>query len=91
MALSLVRKSSHFLEDLAKAKKFSESGFGSVPKVYVICKKDASITEDFQRWMINNGGDVSDVFEIPFSDHMPMLCTPQELCDVLLKIACKYA
>ena len=90
LALSLARPASLFLEVLTKEKNFSKSTYGSVPRIYVVCDKDMAIPEEFQRWMIENGG-TSDVFEICGTDHMPMICKPLELCDVLVKIAHKYA
>ena len=88
--MTLARPASLFLENFTKEKKFSENAYGLVPRVYVVCDNDLAIPEEFQRWMIENSG-VSDVFELRGTDHMPMLCKPQELCDVLVKIALKYA
>lgn len=90
LAKTLQRPGSLFLEDLAKAKNFSNDRFGSVPRVYVVCDEDMGIPVEFQQWMIENGG-VSDVVEIRGADHMPMLSKPQELRDTLVKIAAKYA
>ena len=90
MALTLARPSSMFIEDLTKEKNLSENAYGVVPRVYVVCDKDMAIPEEFQRWMIENSP-ATDVFEIRDADHMPMFCKPQELCDVLVKIALKHA
>ncbi|POO02717.1 Methyl esterase [Trema orientale] len=90
LASALARPSSLFIEDLSTAKKFSENAYGSVPRVYVVCDQDRAITEEFQRWMIGNGG-VSQVVEIQGADHMPMFCKPQETCNSLVEIASKYA
>ncbi|KAB1214682.1 Salicylic acid-binding protein 2 [Morella rubra] len=90
LAKTLARPSSLFIENLSKAKNFSNEGYGSVPRVYVVCEDDMGITKEFQRWMIENGG-VNDVMEIKGVDHMAMFSKPRELCVCLLEIACKYA
>ncbi|CAB4287534.1 unnamed protein product [Prunus armeniaca] len=90
LAKSLVRKSSFFREEVAKMKNFSNEGYGSVTRVYVVCDKDLIITEEFQRWMIANSG-VKNVVEIKGADHMPMFSKPQELSNAFLEIAQKYA
>nr|GMD01005.1 salicylic acid-binding protein 2-like [Ipomoea batatas] len=81
----LIRPSSLFLEDLSKAKKFSNEGYGSVKRAYVICTEDIGIPLDFQRWLIENIG-VAEVKEIKDADHMAMLSKPQQLCQSLLEI-----
>lgn len=88
LAKSLVRTSSLFLEDLSKMKNFSNEGFGSVTRVYMVCNEDKGIPAEFQRWMIENGG-VTNVVEIKGADHMPMFSKPQELCNSLLEIGNK--
>ncbi|KAE7999819.1 hypothetical protein FH972_004214 [Carpinus fangiana] len=90
LAKTLVRPASLFREDLSKAKNFSNEGYGSVLRVYVVCDEDLGISEEFQRWMIENSG-TKDVMEIKGADHMPMLSKPQELCHCLLEIARTYA
>ncbi|KAB1214680.1 Salicylic acid-binding protein 2 [Morella rubra] len=57
LAKALARPSSLFIEDLSKlAKNFSNEGYGSVPRVYVVCEEDMAVTKEFQLWMIENGG-----------------------------------
>ncbi|KAE7999817.1 hypothetical protein FH972_004212 [Carpinus fangiana] len=90
LAKTLVRPASLFREDLSKTKNFSNEGYGSVLRVYVVCDEDLAMSEEFQRWMIENSG-AKDVMEIKGADHMPMLSKPQELCHCLLEIARKYA
>ncbi|KAL6961539.1 Salicylic acid-binding protein 2 [Sarracenia purpurea var. burkii] len=90
LAKTLMRPSSLFLEDLAKAKKFSDEGYGSVVRVYIVCSQDKAITEEFQRWIIETCG-VEEVKEIKGADHMPMFSKPQELCNCLMEVANKYA
>ncbi|XP_057492278.1 salicylic acid-binding protein 2-like [Actinidia eriantha] len=87
LATTLMRPSSLFIEDLAKGNKFSDEGYGSVARAYVVCKDDNAITEEFQRWMIQNSPGVKEVVEINGADHMPMLSTPEQLCQTLIKIA----
>ncbi|XP_031095638.1 salicylic acid-binding protein 2-like [Ipomoea triloba] len=82
----LIRPSSYFTEDLPKVKKFTNEGYGSVKRVYIICSEDQAITLDFQRWLIENIG-VVQAKEIKDADHMAMLSKPQQLCEYLLEIA----
>lgn len=76
--------------DLEGKKSFTEEGYGSVTRVYIICGEDKGLSVDFQRWMIENFP-VKEVMEIKGADHMPMFSKPQELCDCLVKIADQYA
>ena len=82
----MLRTGSLFVEDLSKANRFTNKGYGSVTRVYLVCKEDKGITEEFQRWMIENSG-LKNVMEIHGADHMAMFSKPQELCDSLLEIA----
>ncbi|XP_030975527.1 salicylic acid-binding protein 2-like [Quercus lobata] len=90
LAMTLARPGSLFLDDLSKAKNFSNEGYGSVPQVYVVCDQDLGIPVEFQRWMIKNGVP-KEVMEINGADHMAMLSKPDELCHCLLETAHKYA
>uniref|UniRef100_A0A5B6YY11 Putative salicylic acid-binding protein 2 n=1 Tax=Davidia involucrata TaxID=16924 RepID=A0A5B6YY11_DAVIN len=90
LAKTLIRPGSLFLEDLSKANNFSNEGYGSVRRVYVVCSEDKAIPEEFQRWLIGNCP-VKEVKEIKDADHMPMLSKPQELCHCLVEIAHKHA
>ncbi|XP_077224363.1 salicylic acid-binding protein 2-like isoform X1 [Tasmannia lanceolata] len=89
LATTLIRVASFFLEDLRKGPIFSKENYGSVSRVYIVCDEDKTITEDFQRWMIENNP-VKEVKVIQGSDHMPMFSKPQELCNHLLEIAKAY-
>ncbi|KAF8377491.1 hypothetical protein HHK36_030871 [Tetracentron sinense] len=91
LGMMLIRPGSLFLEDLAEAEMFSKEGYGSVARVFVVCKEDAAITEEFQRWMIENDEGVKEVKEIEGADHMPMLSKPEELCRCLLDIGHSYS
>ncbi|CAL1408783.1 unnamed protein product [Linum trigynum] len=90
LAKALARPSSLFLHDLRKTEKFTEEGYGSVSRVYVICNEDRGMEEEFQRWMIENYV-VEEVMEIKESDHMAMLSVPRKLFDCLCKIAENYS
>ncbi|KAL8152008.1 hypothetical protein V2J09_021816 [Rumex salicifolius] len=90
LGMMLRRPASFFMNDLANASKFTSEGYGQVKRVYVVLKEDKVIAENFQRWMIENGG-VDEVKEIKGSDHMAMLCRPQVLCDCLVEISEKAA
>ncbi|XP_077224477.1 salicylic acid-binding protein 2-like [Tasmannia lanceolata] len=85
----LGREASFFQEDLPKTPMFLRERFGSVAKVYIRCDQDKAVTEDFQRWMIENNP-VKEVKVIQGSDHMPMFSKPKELCNYLLEIAQTY-
>ena len=87
---SLMRVSSMFVDDLKRQPPYSEGRYGSVRKVFIVCKDDHAIAEGFQRWMIENYP-VEEVKEIDGADHMAMLSTPDELVQCLADIAEKYA
>ncbi|GLT39048.1 hypothetical protein SLA2020_132560 [Shorea laevis] len=89
LAKALIRPGSLFIEDLAKSNAFSNEGYGSVRRVYIVCNEDKGIPEDLQRWMIQNFS-VDDVVEIKGADHMAMLSKPHQLSQHLLEIARKY-
>ena len=84
--MTLARPSSLFLEDLVSMPPFSESGYGSVEKVYVVCAQDEGVSEEFQRWMIKNNP-VKVVKEIEDADHMAMFSTPKQLFQCLSDVA----
>ncbi|XP_042493202.1 salicylic acid-binding protein 2-like [Macadamia integrifolia] len=90
LAMMLMRPGSFFQEDLSKGKAFSEEGFGSVNRIYIVCKEDLAITDEFQYWMIENNP-VKEVMEMKDADHMPMLSKPNELCSCLVEIGNKYS
>ncbi|KAF7850968.1 hypothetical protein BT93_L4797 [Corymbia citriodora subsp. variegata] len=90
LAKIMMRPGSLFIEDLATADKFTDEGYGSIVRVYVVCKQDLLIPEEFQRRMMKNAG-AQHVMEIDGADHMPMFSEPQKLSDCLLEVAAKYA
>ncbi|CAI9780745.1 unnamed protein product [Fraxinus pennsylvanica] len=85
LANSLVRPTSFFVQDLSNRSPFSNETFGSVKRAFIITTKDLTVTQEFQRWEINNTG-VAIVKEID-SDHMAMISNPTTLCQYLLEIA----
>ncbi|KAL1209044.1 Alpha-hydroxynitrile lyase [Cardamine amara subsp. amara] len=89
LAKMLHRQGSFFMEDLSKKTKFSEEGYGSVQRVYIMGSEDKAIPCDFIRWMIGNFN-VSKVYEIDGGDHMLMLSKPQQLFESLSAIAADY-
>ncbi|KAJ7952906.1 Salicylic acid-binding protein 2 [Quillaja saponaria] len=89
LARLLVRPTKYFIEDLANNSLLSESKFGSVNRVYVVCDEDMFIKEDFQRWMIGNNPP-KEVKLVNGADHMVMFSKPKELFQCLQEIAEKY-
>ncbi|KAM0862629.1 hypothetical protein ACQ4PT_045143 [Festuca glaucescens] len=90
LGASLMRVSSLFLEDLELQQPYSEDRYGSVRKVYIVCKEDLAIIEAYQRWMMEKNP-VQEVKELDGADHMAMLSRPDELAHCLTNIAKKYA
>ncbi|CAH8263246.1 unnamed protein product [Arabidopsis lyrata] len=90
LAKMLVRVNPLVTNNLAGARSFTEEGYGSVTRIYIICGEDNIVPEDYQRWMISNFP-VKEVMEIKDTDHMAMFSKPQKLCALLLEIADKYA
>ncbi|KAK8263968.1 hypothetical protein V6Z11_D12G075700 [Gossypium hirsutum] len=74
LAKTLVRLGSLFHQDLSKAKKLSDEGYGS----------DQAMSIELQRWMINNNPPKA-VLEIKGAEHMPMFFKTKQLCDVLMR------
>ncbi|KAE8703784.1 putative methylesterase 6 [Hibiscus syriacus] len=90
LAKTLVRAGSLYEHDLSKAKKFSDQGYGSVRRVFVVCEEDKAMYLEHQRWMISNNPPQA-VMEIAGADHMPMFSKTKQLCHTLLEIANMYA
>ncbi|KAL0343618.1 UNVERIFIED_CONTAM: Salicylic acid-binding protein 2 [Sesamum angustifolium] len=85
LGIMLARPCRMFDNDLAKQSAFTEEGYGSVKRVFIVCPKDQAISLQFQLWQIETCG-ADQVKELANSDHMPMLSLPQELCQCLLEI-----
>lgn len=90
LGLLLKRPGSLFINDLPKVENFSDKGYGSVPRAFIVCKEDKTLTKEFQWWMIDNYP-AKVVKEMEDTDHMPMFCKPKLLSDYLLDIAEKFA
>ncbi|XP_010548386.1 PREDICTED: methylesterase 1-like [Tarenaya hassleriana] len=90
LALSLLRPGSLFTNALSKMEKFSEKGYGSVRRVFIMCKGAKAMAEEQQRWIIENSG-ASEVIEMEDTGHMAMICKPRQVSAHLLEIADKYA
>lgn len=81
----LVRPTGFFVEDLSKESLLTKEEFGWVDRVYVICKEDEVMKEDFQRAMIEDYHP-KQVVSISAAGHMVMLSKPEELCQILLEV-----
>ncbi|XP_021887275.1 salicylic acid-binding protein 2-like [Carica papaya] len=91
LATMLMRPAHLFLDpSLTGSVVVTKERFGSVQKVYIICKKDRVLKEDFQRWMIEKN-QTDEVMLIFGSDHMVMFSKPIELCSCLKHISDKYS
>ncbi|KAK8566259.1 hypothetical protein V6N13_021331 [Hibiscus sabdariffa] len=89
LAITLLRQGKFFMKDLSKDSLLTKENFGSVNRVYIVCKDDLLIKENLQKWYIENSPTV-DVKFIDGADHMAMLSKPQELCKYLQQVADKY-
>ena len=89
LAKSLMRIGSVFLEDLQLMEPLSMDCYSSVRKVYIVCKQDRTLSEEFQRWMVSNNP-VDEVKEIDGADHMAMLSAPDDIVQCIVDIVAKY-
>ena len=91
LATLLVRPGCRFVDDLLMRDEalLTDANYGSVKKVYVVLKDDASSSEEMQRWMVDLSPG-TEAEELAGADHMAMCSKPRELCDVLLRIASKH-
>lgn len=85
----LVRPASCFLDDANEMMQLTEERFGSVSRVFIVCKKDKSTSEAFQLWVIQRSPG-TEVKEIEAADHMVMLSRPRELFSLLVEIAVEH-
>ncbi|KAG7641810.1 unnamed protein product [Arabidopsis thaliana] len=90
LAKMLVRVNPIITNNLAGTRSFTEEGYGTVTRIYIVCGEDMAVPEDYQWWMIKNFPP-KEVMEIKCADHMAMFSKPHELCALLVEIACKYA
>ncbi|KAJ9170761.1 hypothetical protein P3X46_018841 [Hevea brasiliensis] len=89
LAKLLLRPFKFFLEDLAKESLLTEAKYGSIKRVFVVCKEDAVMKEEIVQWMIENSP-TEQVKLIDGADHMVMLSKPEELCKIFQEIADNY-
>ncbi|KAJ7952907.1 Salicylic acid-binding protein 2 [Quillaja saponaria] len=82
----LLRPTGLFMEDLSKEGLLTEEKYGSVKRVFIVCEEDDVMTEEFQRWMIQNSPPQV-VKTIERSAHMVMLSKPEQLCHCLEDVA----
>ena len=91
LALSLIRPANRFDEDalMKDEKLLTEAGYGSARRVFVVVEDDLGIPAEFQRRMIaqSPGVEVETTTAGGGADHMAMLSRPEELVDLLLRIA----
>ncbi|KAE8665935.1 putative Methyl esterase 10 [Hibiscus syriacus] len=89
LAITLLRQGKFFMKDLSNESLLTKENFGSVNRVYIVCKDDLLIKESLQKWYIENSPTV-DVKFIDGSDHMAMLSKPHQLRKHLQEVAEKY-
>ncbi|KAL4362258.1 hypothetical protein GQ457_04G035340 [Hibiscus cannabinus] len=89
LAITLLRQGKWFMKDLSKDSLLTKENFGSVNRVYIVCKDDLLIKESLQKWYIENSP-AADVKFIEGADHMPMFSKPHDLCKCLQQVADKY-
>ncbi|KAL0450286.1 UNVERIFIED_CONTAM: Polyneuridine-aldehyde esterase [Sesamum latifolium] len=89
LANTLVRPGSLFLPDLSNRSPFSNEGYGSVKRVFILCLNDKVIPIKFQRWQIENFAP-DQVKKIDNSDHMVMISKPQDVSQRLFEIIADY-
>ncbi|KAK8710871.1 hypothetical protein V6N13_146180 [Hibiscus sabdariffa] len=77
LATTLLRPGKLFMKDLSKESLLTKEKFGSIDRVYIVCKDDIPINESLQKWYIENSTAV-DVKFIDGADHMAMFSKPQE-------------
>lgn len=90
LALSLLRPANQFHEDalMRDEELLTEEGYGSTRRVFVVVEDDRAIPAEFQRRMVAQSPRV-EVEEMAAggADHMAMLSRPEELADLLVRIA----
>ncbi|KAK0606188.1 hypothetical protein LWI29_035001 [Acer saccharum] len=82
----LVRPTGLFVEDFSKEGMLTKEKFGSVNRVFVFCKEDEVIAEEFQQMMIDNYHP-KETKIIHGAGHMVMFSKPRQLCQILQDVA----
>lgn len=75
---------------LSSEEELTKEKYGSVRRVYIVCKEDNVVKPNLQEWMIENNP-ADEVKVINGSDHMVMFSKPLELCSCLQEISEKYS
>ncbi|KAJ9170759.1 hypothetical protein P3X46_018839 [Hevea brasiliensis] len=88
LAKKLIRPTGLFVEDFANDSLLTEMKFGSVNRVFAVCKED-EVMEEFQEFMIRKSPP-KEVKVIKECGHTVMLSKPKELCLCIKEIAHKY-
>ncbi|CAL1408770.1 unnamed protein product [Linum trigynum] len=86
LAKLMMRPFKFFLGDMSKESLLSEAKYGSVKRVYIVCKDDIVTMQEFQERIIESYPP-DEVKYIEGADHMVMLSKPNELCQCLLEVA----
>ncbi|CAN1814200.1 Polyneuridine-aldehyde esterase [Linum perenne] len=86
LAKLMLRPFKFFLKDLSSESLLSEAKFGSVKRVYIVCKEDVVMSQEFQERVIQSYPP-DEVKYIEDADHMAMLSKPEQLCKCLLEVA----
>lgn len=90
LAQLLVRPVSLSTAVLSSEEELTKEKYGSVRRVYIVCKEDNMVKPNLQEWMIENNP-ADEVKVINGSDHMVMFSKPLELCSCLQEISEKYS
>ncbi|KAJ1254654.1 hypothetical protein BS78_K008600, partial [Paspalum vaginatum] len=93
LALSLLRPANQFTDDalMRDEQLLTEDGYGSARRVFVVVEDDQGIPAEFQRRMVaqSPGVEVEKMAAGGGADHMAMLSRPEELAELLVRIADK--
>ncbi|XP_078159403.1 norfluorocurarine synthase 2-like isoform X2 [Carex rostrata] len=89
LAKMLLRPGSSFISDQAKNDMLSKQNYGSVNRVFIVCKQDKAVKMEVQKWMVEQSPD-TEVKELEEADHMPMFSQPSELFSLLIEISKKH-
>lgn len=89
MAKMLTKKGSLFQNILAKRKKFTKEGYGSIKRIYVWTEEDKIFLTEFQQWQIVNYKP-SMVYEVKGGDHKLQLTKTKEIAKILQEVADIY-
>ncbi|CAI0429578.1 unnamed protein product [Linum tenue] len=86
LAKLMIRPFKFFLGDMSKESLLSEAQYGSVKRVYIVCKDDVLTKQEFQERIIKSYPP-DEVKYIEGADHMAMLSKPKVLYQCLLEVA----